>query len=210
MPSSSHRKQHRSVEMLTDQRRSRFEEVIRKRQVDFTIVIENIWDPHNVSAILRSADAVGIHTVHLLYYIEQAPDFKKVGKLSSASARKWLEFQNHDSVEECFESLRKDGFSIYASHLTDYSLSLHELDGRKKIALVFGNESRGVSETACKLSDGVFFIPMLGMVESLNASVATAVSLYEIARQRLEAGFYEQPRMTEDAVQTTLESWAKK
>lgn len=208
--SKSYHKSYRSVEMLTENRRARFEEVLRRRQTDFTIVIENIWDPHNVSAILRSADAVGISDVHLLYYIEKAPDFRKTGKQSSASARKWLNFHNHESVEACYEALRKDGFKIYASHLSQYSMSMHDLNGLDKIALVFGNEHRGVSETACNLADGVFFIPMLGMVESLNASVATAVSLYEIARQRLAAGRYSEPTINEPELNNILEEWARK
>ncbi len=196
--------------MLTDARRNRLMDVLEKRQTDFTIVIENIWDPHNVSAILRSADAVGIRDIHLLYYIEKAPDFSKVGKLSSASARKWLEIHNHDTVESCFASLRREGFSVYASHLTEYSLSLHELDGQNKIALVFGNESRGVSEEACRLSDAVFAIPMLGMVESLNASVAAAVSMYEIARQRLIAGRYDRPTMSAAELEAAFQKWSIK
>jgi tRNA (guanosine-2'-O-)-methyltransferase len=210
MPSSRQRKAVRSVDMLTDARKARLEEVLRKRQPDFTIVIENIWDPHNVSAILRSADAVGIQDVHLLYYIEEAPDFAKIGKQSSASAKKWLTFHSYDSVETCFEALRAEGFSIYASHVSEYSMSLHDLDGLKKLALVFGNEHRGVSETACNLADGVFYIPMMGMVESLNASVATAVSLYEIARQRIAAGRYSKSLINEGALQNLLKEWARK
>ena len=210
MPDSSHRKRYRSLETLSDNRRNRLEEVIRRRQTDFTVVLENIWDPHNVSAVLRSADAVGIQDVHLLYYIEEGPDFSKTGKQSSASAKKWLSFHRHTSVEECYSALRADGFSIYASHLSDYSMSLHDLDGMKKIALVFGNEHRGVSETACSLADGVFYIPMMGMVESLNVSVATAVALYEIARQRIAAGRYEKPLINGEAFNAMLEEWARK
>ena len=204
------RKRFRTVDMLTGERKARFTEVLQRRQLDFTIIIENIWDPHNVSAILRSADAVGIQNVHLLYYLEDAPDFTRVGKLSSAGARKWLDFHHHDNVDSCFEALRSEGFSIYVSHLSQYSVSLHEIDGLKKIALLFGNEHRGVSDRACELADGVFYIPMFGMVESLNASVAAAVSLYEIARQRMMAGRYEDTGLSEDLLQAKLHEWANK
>ncbi|MAT39210.1 MAG: RNA methyltransferase [Ectothiorhodospiraceae bacterium] len=196
--------------MLTDRRKDRFLEVIAKRQKDFTIVIENIWDPHNVSAILRSADAVGIETVHLLYTIEEAPNFKRVGKKSSSSASKWLEFVYHDDEEGCISSLKKEGFSVFASHLTKHSMSLHELKGTGKIALIFGNESRGVSETALELADGAFYIPMVGMIESLNASVAAAVSMYEIMRQRLAAGTLEHSQHSDEEASNKLEAWARK
>ncbi len=199
-----------TIDTITDRRKQRLEYVLRRRQTGLTIVIENVWDPHNVSAILRSADAVGIHTVYLLYTIEKAPNLKRHGKQSSASAKKWLEFKVFDNVEECFADLRGQNFRIYASHLTKHAIGLHDIDFAENTAVILGNEHRGVSEEACALADGVYFIPMMGMVESLNVSVAAAVSLYEALRQRENAGLYATPQLGEDGVQQTMIEWARK
>lgn len=199
-----------TLETITDRRRERLEQVLRRRQTTLTIVLENVWDPHNVSAILRSADAVGIHTIHLLYTIEEAPDLLKHGKQSSASAKKWLETVVHDSVDACFSALRARDFSIYASHLTKEAIGLHDIDFTRNTAIILGNENRGVSDEVCERSDGVYYIPMMGMVESLNVSVAAAVSLYEAFRQRKLAGKYDTPELGEAGTQQFLRDWAQR
>jgi len=199
-----------TIDTISDRRRQRFEAVLRRRQRDLTIVLENIWDPHNVSAILRSADAVGIQRVHLLYTIEKAPNLRRYGKQSSASAKKWLDISVHGDTAECFSALHAEGFRIYASHLNRDAVSLHDIDFAEKTALVLGNESRGVSDEACALSDGIYTIPMMGMVESLNVSVAAAVSLYEALRQRIQTGSYDTPQLGETGVQDMLREWAKR
>lgn len=198
-----------SLESITPRRRSRLEQVLGRRQSGFTIVLENIWDPHNVSAILRTADAVGILDVHLLYHIEPFPNLVKVGKQSSASAKQWLTFHLHTSVAECYAALRREGFTIYASALTENSMDLYEIDGTARIALVLGNESRGISDDARSLADGVYVIPMMGMVQSLNVSVAAAVSLYEVMRQRSAAGLYNSPSLPDPEYTRLLEQWGR-
>jgi tRNA (guanosine-2'-O-)-methyltransferase len=170
---------------MTERRREKFERVIAARRPDLTVVMEDIHDPHNVSAMLRSADAVGVLRVHLVYAKDQFP---KLGKKSSASATKWVAKARHASVRECYDALRAEGFTICATHLGKRSVSLYDADLTKKVALVFGNEHRGVSEEAAELADVNFRIPMAGMIESLNVSVACAVTLYEAFRQRLADG----------------------
>ena len=170
---------------MTERRREKFLRVLRQRQPDLTVVMENIHDPHNVSAILRSADATGILEVQLIYTDEKFP---RLGKKSSASAAKWVTHRTFTSVGECYSRLRKEGFRLYATHLGKKSKPLFELDLTEKVALVFGNEHRGVSSEAAKLADENFQIPMVGMIESLNVSVACAVSLYEAYRQRQACG----------------------
>ncbi len=199
-----------TIDTISDRRRQRFEAVLRRRQRDLTIVLENIWDPHNVSAILRSADAVGIQRVHLLYTIEKAPNLRRYGKQSSASAKKWLDISVHGDTGECFSALHAEGFRIYASHLNRDAVSLHDIDFTEKTALVLGNESRGVSDEACDLADAIYMIPMMGMVESLNVSVAAAVSLYEALRQRKQAGSYDTPQLGDAGVQDMLREWARR
>ena len=193
--------------MRTERRLQKIRRVLRQRQPDLTVVLENIHDPHNVSAILRSADAVGIAEVHLVYTTEEFP---KIGRKSSASASKWVVRRKYRGAEECYSSLRKQGFKIYASQLDFKSLCLFELNLRNKVALVFGNEHRGVSEEAAALADARFIIPMYGMIESLNVSVACAVSLYEALRQRLKHGGYSKPKLGDTALRTLAEEWSKK
>jgi tRNA (guanosine-2'-O-)-methyltransferase len=194
--------------MPRNQRRlDKIKKVLSLRQPDLTVVMENIHDPHNVSAILRSCDAVGILRVELLYTLEKFP---RIGKKSSSSANKWLDRRKHKSVDECYTKLRDEGFTIYATHLGESAASLYELDLKKKIALVFGNEHRGVSDEAAAKADGNFQIPMLGMIQSLNVSVACAVSLYEVLRQRLARGDLLQPKLSADELVSYYNDWIKR
>ncbi|MFA6570446.1 MAG: TrmH family RNA methyltransferase [Bacteroidota bacterium] len=192
----------------TDERFEKTKNVLEKRQPTLTVVFENINDPHNISAALRSCDAVGVWEVHLIYHSGQT--LPKFGAKSSASARKWLYFHKHDSVEKCYAKLREKNMKIYTTHMQKDSISLHDLDLTQPVALVFGNEHDGVSETAVKLADGNFLIPQVGMIQSLNISVACAVSLYEAYRQRLNSGMYASPQLPSDILPETLEKWLKK
>jgi tRNA (guanosine-2'-O-)-methyltransferase len=178
--------------------------VAEKRQPNLTVVLEGIHDPHNVSAILRSADAVGVLEVQLVYELEAFP---RLGKKSSASALKWVKRRSFRSIKECYDRLHKEGFLVYATRLGASSKSIYDLDLTAGVALVFGNEHRGVSDTASSLADGNFQIPMRGMIQSLNVSVACAVSLYEAARQRSLAGLYDVPGLDPAALGTLFDEW---
>ena len=177
------------------------------RQPDLTVVMENIHDPHNVSAMLRSADAVGIHEVQLVYTREKYP---KVGKKSSSSASKWVGRRKFNSIGECYDALRREGFVIYATRLGEGARSLYTLDLKQKTAFVFGNEHSGVSDEAAAMADASVMIPMMGMIQSLNVSVACAVTLYEALRQRLEGGNYERRRFSKTEFDVLSEEWLKK
>ncbi|MEO6047590.1 MAG: RNA methyltransferase, partial [Candidatus Kapaibacterium sp.] len=139
----------------TERRLARLRSTIERRQPDLHLVLENVHDPHNVSAVLRTCDAVGVGTVHLVYTYEKFP---KIGKTSSASAWKWTEMVPHESIEECYAHLRALGVGIYATDLSSRAESLYTLDMTGPIALVFGNEKRGVSEEASNLADGNLLI----------------------------------------------------
>lgn len=171
------------------------------------VVIENIHDRHNVSAIFRTCDAVGVPKVSLIYNEEKFP---KIGKKSSASAFKWVDKERYRSVDDCYRALRQQGFTILASTLADDAKVLYTFDLTQKVAVVMGNEHRGVSEQAAEKADARYFIPMLGMVQSLNVSVATAVTLYEILRQRLEKGMYDEPQYSPDELEAVMQAWIKK
>jgi tRNA (guanosine-2'-O-)-methyltransferase len=193
--------------MRSERRLAKLESVIRHRQPDLTVVMENVHDPHNVSAILRSCDAAGVMEVQLVYTNEQFP---KLGKKSSASAKKWVEHRRFESVESCYKKLRKEGYTIYATHLGSGTMPLYELDLTKKVALAFGNEHRGVSDDAAGLADGNFMIPMFGMIQSLNVSVACAVTLFEAVRQRMQAGTYDASAFDDKEVKKLVKQWAMK
>jgi tRNA (guanosine-2'-O-)-methyltransferase len=189
------------------QRVDKIKNVLAHRQPDLTVVLENIHDPHNVSAVIRSCDAVGVMRVELLYTRERFP---RIGKKSSSSASKWLERRKHTSVKDCYAALRSDGFVICATRLGPLSVALYDLDLTKKVALVFGNEHRGVSDEAAENADISFRIPMFGMLQSLNVSVACAVSLYEALRQRLAKGQLDSPKLSSQEMRMAYHDWIKR
>ena len=193
--------------MPSERRLARLEEVLRHRQPDLTVVMENIHDPHNVSAMLRSCDAAGVMEAQLLY---NSDAFPKIGKKSSASAGKWIERRKFKTVAECYGKLRSEGFRIYATRLDDEAKSLYDFDLTQKVALVFGNEHRGVSDEAAEHSDGLLQIPMVGMIQSLNVSVACAITLYEALRQRLAKKEYGTGKFTKEVFEELFEAWKKK
>ena len=193
--------------MRTEKRLKRLEEVLRHRQPDLTVVMENIHDPHNVSAILRSCDAAGVMEIQIIYGETEFPD---IGKKSSASAKKWVELRQFANIKECYEKLHEEGYKIFATHLEEKAVSPYEIDMSKKIAIVFGNEHEGVSLEAASLADGIIQIPMFGMIQSLNVSVATAVILFEAVRQRIAAGHYNQSKIPDMALTKLIKEWAMK
>lgn len=191
----------------TNKRLEKIKAVISKRQSSLKIVLENIHDPHNVSAIIRTCDAAGIPKVSLLYNIESFP---KIGKKSSASAFKWVEKEKFKTVEECYKQLRSDGFKIYASSISKDAKNLYDIDFTEKSAIVMGNEHRGISKEAEKLADEKFYIPMHGMVQSLNVSVSAAIIIYEALRQRTAKGMYDKSEFNEEQIEEWINKWSKK
>ena len=192
---------------ITERRRKRMIEVLEQRQPDLTVVIENVHDPHNISAVLRSCDAVGVATVHLVYTVEERP---RLNRVVASGALRWLEIVDHPSIQACYDALRNQGFRIYATHLDDNRLELFDLNLAQPSALVFGNEKRGVSPEAVAAADATMVIPMMGMVQSLNISVACAVTLYEALRQRKAANLYQQPRLPTSEIDTRLDGWLRR
>jgi tRNA (guanosine-2'-O-)-methyltransferase len=191
--------------MRTERRLNRLEQVLRHRQPDITVVMENIHDPHNVSAVLRSCDAAGVMEVQLIY---TDVDFPNIGKKSSASAKKWVELRQFENVKDCYKKLHEEGFAIFATHLEEKAKSLYEIDMTKKIAIVVGNEHKGVSSEAARLADSILQVPMFGMIQSLNVSVATAVILFEAVRQRIASGQYDESKYSKTELARLLKIWA--
>jgi tRNA (guanosine-2'-O-)-methyltransferase len=193
----------------TSRRQERVRSVLGRRQPDLTLILENVHDPHNVSAILRSCDAVGVLRVHAVYSIESPPP-GMFARQTSASAAKWVDVVRHDAMPACVAELRASGFQILATALGQDSRPLHEWDLTRSVALIVGNEMRGASDETLALADGLVEIPMAGMVQSLNVSVASAVCLYEAFRQRTAAGAYETPRLSPEVLATMEQDWLKR
>ena len=184
---------------MTPARYNRLTTVLNHRQPDLTVVLENVFDPHNVSAVMRTCDAVGIQDVYILN--DRIAPHKKWGYRSSSTAAEWLSVHQFINAEECFDVLRKKYSKIYASHLGDASSDLYSINFTESIAFVFGNETFGVSENIRKYSDGDFII------KSLNISVACAVTLYEAFRQKKNVGHYDVSRLSESDRQGLSDNW---
>ena len=192
---------------ITPQRRARIERVLSRRQKDLTLVLANIHDPHNVSAIYRSCDAFGVAEVHL-YYTDTP--FPVLGRKSSASARKWVESVRHKALDSLLRCLRIDGRQILATSCSATARPLADWDFTKPTAVIMGNEHRGVNVELAAHVDGELYIPMYGMIRSFNVSVAAAVILAEASRQRVLAGMYAKPGYTEEEFAAKLDMWLKR
>jgi tRNA (guanosine-2'-O-)-methyltransferase len=193
---------------MTPERADKFQSVLFNRQSGLTVVMENVHDPHNISAVMRTCDAVGIQDIYVINSI--MPKHSYFGPKSSSSAAKWLTVHQFSSLEECIPVLRSNFNKIYTTHLSKDAVSLYEVDfTTESIALVFGNEHDGISEEMRRYADGNIIIPQVGMIQSLNISVACAISIYEAFRQKRNAGHYDQPSLSTERMQVIKEVWSK-
>ncbi|MBL7807566.1 MAG: RNA methyltransferase [Saprospiraceae bacterium] len=196
---------------MNPSREQKIRSVIRQSQPDLTVILENIFDPLNISAVLRSCDAIGIREVFVVYtknYLDKRGLI--LGKRTSAGTFKWMDVYVFEDIQECFKRVRARYGRILATGLGDRSTSLYELDLTIPTALLFGNEDEGVSEEALSLADGNFAIPQVGFAESLNISVACAVTLFEARRQRATQGYYdEKSKFSESEQEQLYERWTK-
>lgn len=190
---------------MTPERRNKLTTVLEKRQPDLTVVLENVFDPHNISAVMRTCDAVGVQEVYII--TNKIPRHKKWGARSSSSAAKWLTVHQFENAEECFAELRKKYSKILTTHLSSDAVNLYEVNMTEPIALVFGNEHSGVSDEIRAMADGNFIIPQAGIIQSLNISVACAVTLYEAYRQKSLAGHYIRDNMDNAMKQQLIKQW---
>lgn len=168
---------------MVPERKARIDEVVCGRTRTLTVVMEAFCDPQNVNAVLRTCEAFGIQDLHVVEGVMKPFDRNK--KVSQ-NADKWLDVHRWPDTRACLEHLRAEGFSLYATHLGPGSRGVGELSFAGKVALVFGNEHRGVSQEALALSDLRYEIPMLGFVQSLNVSVAAAISIARAVEKRVE------------------------
>ena len=171
--------------MPTKERIDKLRRVAAQRQSGLTVVIEDVFDPHNLGAMARSCDAFGVQQINVIFEEQPAFDPKEVGKNSSTATNKWLDYRIHHGTEAALRALKSEGWHLAATVLDPAAAPIYESDlCHPKLALLFGNEKTGLSAKAIALADRLVTIPMLGIAQSMNVSVAAALALYEVSSQR--------------------------
>lgn len=196
------------LKCITDERKALFEELIRKRTKYLTVVLENIYQPLNASAVLRSCDCFGIQDIHV---IENYNEFKPDTEVAMGASN-WLTINRYDDKKdntlECIQSLKKQGYRIIATSPHDSKTSLKDFDLSKgKTALFFGTEVEGLSHTVLEQADEHLHIPMYGFTESFNLSVSAAICFYEM-RMKMEKENINW-KMNEDEKDQVLLNWLR-
>lgn len=171
----------------------RIRRMVARRRLDLTVVLEDIYDPYNAQAVLRSCDAFGLQDVHIVQARQGRQVHTRIRHATSGSARKWLSVHYHDSIQLCLDALSEQGYQTVATVAPCQDAeALFSTDlSRDRLALVLGNEQSGLSDLALDLCDRRVSIPMTGMVQSLNLSVTASIFLFDAARQRAAAGVSE-------------------
>ena len=172
--------------MIATERFHKIRRLLEQRQPDLTFVMDNVNKPHNLAAIIRSCDAVGIPEVHAVSYRSSI----RTKQHTAAGASRWVKVGLDESVEPIGKGLREKGMQILVATYRPDSVDFRTVDYTRPTAIIVGEELKGPSEAALELADRSIYIPMQGMVESLNVSVAAALILFEAQRQRLQAGMY--------------------
>ena len=188
---------------MTPERYQKFRTVLDRRQPDLTVLTDQVHKPHNLGAIIRTCDAVGIHEIHLTQPRNGYRQFRR----RSMGSYQWVNIRLHDSIKDSAESLKSLGFKIYAAHFSEQAIPYNQVDFTLPCALMLGAEKSGVSHEAASLADEHIIIPMQGMVSSYNVSVAAAVILIEAQHQRQQKGMYNNARLPGDIYQRTLFQW---
>jgi tRNA (guanosine-2'-O-)-methyltransferase len=178
---------------MTPERLARINAMLDHRQPDLTVCMEGVHKSHNLAAVVRTADAIGVSDVHAVWKSEEM----EVRGGSAAGSQNWIDVHNYSKTEDAIAELKKQGMQILVTNLSDTAVEFREIDYTQHTAIILGQEKFGASEKALELADQDIVIPMVGMVQSLNVSVACSVVLYEAQRQRQVAGMYNNPKMTE-------------
>jgi tRNA (guanosine-2'-O-)-methyltransferase len=189
---------------MTPERFAKLKQILTRRQPDLTVLTDDVHKSHNISAILRSCDAVGVYRMHAV----SGSGAMRQHHMISGGSRRWVDISLHPSMEQAIAALRGDGWRLLAAHATANAVDFRVADYTDKTAIVLGAELDGLSPTALAAADQTIAIPMRGMVASLNVSVAAALILYEAERQRTARGLYEKSRLEPLEFARTLFEWA--
>lgn len=185
---------------MTPDRLQRINSMLDQRQPDLTVCMEGVHKSHNLAAVVRTADAIGVSDVHAVWKNEKM----RVSGGSAAGSQNWIDVHNYSATEDAIAELKKQGMQVLVTNLSDTAVDFREIDYTKPTAIILGQEKFGASAKALELADQDIIIPMVGMVQSLNVSVACSVVLYEAQRQRQAAGLYSKPRISNERRQRTL------
>lgn len=188
---------------MTPERFEKINRVLSQRQMDLTVLMDRVKTPHNLAAIARTCDAVGIHEAHAVTDLHTI-DLKQ---RAASGSRKWVHIKTHETVDKAFDCLRNKNMQVLCAHFDENAVDFRSVDYTRPTAIVLGAELEGVSDDMVSRSDGCIIVPMLGMIQSLNVSVATALILYEAQRQRTEAGMYGSRHMDDHTYKTLLFEW---
>jgi tRNA (guanosine-2'-O-)-methyltransferase len=188
---------------MTPERYRRLQAILARRQPDLTVLMDEVHKPHNLAAVTRSCDAVGVGRVHLVptadYYPRDRP---------AMGASRYVRRVRHGSLDEAMDALRSRGMTVVAAHPAPDSVDYRSLDYTRPTAILLGTELDGLSDAAIEAADRRVVIPMHGAVASLNVSVAAAVILYEAERQRAEAGLYDRGYQDTEEDRRVLFEWS--
>lgn len=188
---------------MTPERCARLDAVLAMRQPDLTVFAENLHKPRNFSAMVRNCDAVGVNEMHVL----PGDDDVRTHWNTSQGTEKWMRIMTHATSEAACRHLKKNKFQLVAAHLSETAIDYHDIDYTRPTALVLGTELFGVSDTTLSFVDRQINIPMRGVSQSLNVSVACAVVLYEAQRQRQAAGMYNHCRLDDETLDSQRFEW---
>ena len=195
----------RITDLITPARLEKMRSILLKRQWTLRVFMDYVYSLHNLSAIVRSCDAVNVGK---LYYRHSSG--AKLNAEVSLGAEKWLFIEQVEEIEQFYRQMKEEGYQIVSTDLTEKSINYREVDYTKPTLIVVGNEVDGVSEVTRQMADVNVIIPMYGMAQSLNVSVATAVILYEAERQRSLKGMYDTPSIPPELIEPTIEEWIKR
>jgi tRNA (guanosine-2'-O-)-methyltransferase len=185
-------------------RYQKLQQILNQRQPDLTVLAENVKKPHNLSAILRTCDAVGVFEAHAVNPTGGVPTYSSVAQ----GSQKWVPLRIHADIESAIACLQERNFTLYAAHLSPNQIDYRQIDYTQPTAIVLGTEKFGVSDETASLVDHHIRIPMVGMVQSLNVSVAAATIVFEAMRQRQAAGYYDSCRLDQDTYRQVLFEWS--
>ncbi|WP_221793658.1 tRNA (guanosine(18)-2'-O)-methyltransferase TrmH [Oceanobacter mangrovi] len=190
---------------MTPDRLERVLTTLNRRQPDLTVITDEVYKSHNLAAIARSCDAFAIQDIQVVW----PGSSYRLSNATSAGSESWIDVNTHADIQTAIGDLKQRGFKVVAAHLTDRAIDFRQYDFTQPTAVLMGAEKEGVSDTAAELADEHLIIPMFGMVQSLNVSVAASIILNEAARQREAAGMFDQRRLSDERFEQLLFEWCQ-
>jgi tRNA (guanosine-2'-O-)-methyltransferase len=185
---------------MTQERLAIIKSSLDKRQTDLTVLMENVRKPHNLAAVARTLEAVGGLDIHAVSKLRSI----RLSQMAAGGIRKWIRVRLHRTIEQGLDNLKHHGFQVIATSLAEQACDFREIDYTKPSVILVGEELEGISDTAIQQADKIITIPMAGLVQSLNVSVASALVLYEAYRQREAAGMYNERSLDDASYQQLL------